>query len=41
MSTEFCWGNLSKRDNLEDIGTDRRIILKWMFKTYNEECGLD
>jgi len=34
-------GKLSKRDYLKDIGANRRIILKWMFKTYNGECGLD
>ena len=25
-------GNLRKRDYLEDLGVDGRIILKWIFK---------
>jgi hypothetical protein len=29
----FRWGNLRKRDDLEDLGTDGKIILKWIFKT--------
>jgi hypothetical protein len=28
----FWWGNLKERDHLEDLGIDRRIILKWIFK---------
>jgi len=30
-----CWGNLRKSDNLEDIGIDGRIILKWILKKWN------
>ena len=41
VSTEFCWGNLLERDNLEDTGADRRIVLKWMLKTYKGESGMD
>jgi hypothetical protein len=26
------WGNLRKRDHLEDQGLDGRIILKWILK---------
>lgn len=28
----FCWGNPSKRDNLENLGEDGSIILKWNVK---------
>ena len=28
----FSWGNLRKRDNLDDLGVDGGIILKWIFK---------
>ena len=27
MQIEFCWGNPSKRNDLEDLGMDGRIIL--------------
>jgi hypothetical protein len=26
------WGNLGKRENLEDSGEDGRIILRWIFR---------
>jgi hypothetical protein len=26
------WGNLKKRDHLENLGVNGRIILKWIFK---------
>jgi hypothetical protein len=29
---EFWWGNLRKRDDLEDPGVDGRIILRWIFR---------
>ena len=29
--TEFWWGDLRKKDHLEDLSIDRRIILKWIF----------
>jgi hypothetical protein len=30
-------GKLRKRDRLEGLGVEGRIILNWMFKKYNEE----
>ena len=32
MHTGFWWGNLRKRDHLEDPGLDGRIILKWKLR---------
>jgi hypothetical protein len=36
VHTGLWRGNLKKRDQLEDLGVDRRIILKWIFKKWNE-----
>jgi hypothetical protein len=33
------WGNLGKRDHLEDTGVDGRIVLKWIFKKW--DGGMD
>jgi hypothetical protein len=33
MQTQFWWGNLKKRDHIEDLGVDGRMILKWTLKT--------
>jgi hypothetical protein len=30
--TGFWWGNPRKRDHLEDLGVDGRIILGWIFR---------
>jgi hypothetical protein len=30
-------GNLRKRNHLEDLGIDGKIILKWSFKKWNGE----
>jgi hypothetical protein len=32
VNTGFWWGDLRERDHLEDLGADRRIVLKWIFK---------
>jgi hypothetical protein len=36
----FWWGNLREGDHLEDLGVDRRIILKWILEEWKGE-GLD
>jgi hypothetical protein len=35
MYTGFWWGNLKKRDHLEDPGVDCRIILRLIFRKWN------
>jgi hypothetical protein len=30
--TGFWWENLRKRDHLEELGVDGRIILRWIFR---------
>ena len=37
--TGFWWGNPRERDHLEDQDVDGRIILKRMFKTWDEGHG--
>jgi hypothetical protein len=37
--TGFWFGNLRKRDRLEDPGVYGRIILKWIFRKWNGEGG--
>ena len=41
MYTGFWWVNLRKRDDLEDPGVERRIILKWIFSKWDGEQGLN
>ena len=35
LCTRFWWGNLRVRDHLVDPGTDRRIILRWIFRKWD------
>jgi len=35
VNTGFWWQNLKERNHLEDLGVDKRIILKWIFKKYD------
>jgi hypothetical protein len=37
----FWSGDLKERDYLEDLGRDERILLKWIFKKWDEGHGLD
>jgi hypothetical protein len=37
VHTGFWWGDLKRRDHLEHIGVDGRIILKWIFKKWDVE----
>jgi len=39
--TGFWWGNVNKRDHLEDPGVDERIILRWIFRKWMWVYGLD
>jgi hypothetical protein len=35
----FWWGNLKEACHVEDPGIDWRIILKWIFETWDEGTG--
>jgi hypothetical protein len=36
----FWWGNSRKRDQFENQGVDKRIILKWICKTSVETAWI-
>jgi hypothetical protein len=38
VHTGFWWGNLKGRNHSENLGVDGRIILKWVFKTWDGEA---
>jgi hypothetical protein len=43
VHTGFWWGDLMEREYLKELGIDRRIILKWIFKKWDggmEEIAL-
>ena len=37
MHTGIWWTDLMEINHLEDLGVNRRIILKWIFKKQGEE----
>jgi len=39
MHSEFWLGDLTEGEELKDLGTDRRIILKWISKKWDR--GID
>ena len=41
MDTGFYWENLREGDNLKDSDVDGRIILKWIFETWDGGHGMD
>jgi hypothetical protein len=41
VHTGFWWGNVRKRDYLENPGINRRIILKLIFKKWDGGHGVD
>ena len=36
VHTEFWWEDLRKRDHLENLGVDGKIIIKWIKKWYGD-----
>jgi hypothetical protein len=41
VCTGFWWGNLRERDHWGDPDVDRRIILRWILRTWEGVWGLD
>ena len=37
MDKRLWWGDPRERDHLEDVGVDGRVILKRVFKKWDEE----
>jgi len=37
----FGGGNMRERDHLEDSGVDGRILLRWIFRKWDDGHGLD
>jgi hypothetical protein len=35
VHTWFRWGDLRERDHFQDLGVDGRLILEWIFKTWD------
>ena len=40
VCTGFWWGNLRERDHWEDPDVDGRIILRWIFRKWEEVVGI-
>jgi hypothetical protein len=38
MHKRFWWKNLREGDHCRDLGVEGRIILKWIFKTWDGEA---
>jgi hypothetical protein len=36
---EFCCGSLKERNHLNDLGIDKKIILRWFFRKSDEGMG--
>ena len=34
----FWWGNLREINHLYNLGVDERIILRWIFRNWNEKA---
>jgi hypothetical protein len=39
VCTGFWWGNLRERDHCGDPDVDRRIILRWIFRSWEWVVG--
>ena len=39
VCTRFWWGNLRERDQWRDKEVDGRIILRWIFREWEEVVG--
>ena len=38
VHTEFWWGNLGEIEHFENLGSDKKVILKWVFKKFFGRC---